>query len=97
MGSHSEDPRTAGVAHSLGHHMMWCPTDRHPVLGGRVANRLPGLIAAECVEHDWSRCGPDSPQARLAHQLKGATGQASHDEFQQVPYLRSRRPTKGVL
>ena len=97
MGWLSKYGRTAGAVHSLGYHLVWCPKYRRPVLVGHVAERLGELIGAKCAEHGWtvealevilpttSTCspaaGPDTSQARLAHQLKGATSRALRAEF----------------
>ncbi|MFF4127517.1 transposase [Microbispora rosea] len=40
-----------GVAYDLGYHVVWCPKNRRPVLGGRVKTRLEKLIRAKAGEH----------------------------------------------
>jgi len=97
--------RTAGAVHSIGLHLVWCPKYRRPVLEGRVAERLRGLIRAKCAERGWTvqalevmpdhvhlfvRTGPDASPALVAHQCKGFTSRVLRAEF---PQLRSRLPT----
>jgi len=97
--------RTAGAVHSIGLHLVWCPKYRRPVLGGRVAERLRGLIKAKCAERGWTvealevipdhvhlfvGTGPDASPALVAHQCKGFTSRVLRAEF---PQLRSRLPT----
>jgi len=97
--------RTAGAVHSIGLHLVWCPKYRRPVLGGRVAERLRGLIKAKCAERGWTvealevipdhvhlfvGTGPDASPALVAHQCKGFTSRVLRAEF---PHLRSRLPT----
>ncbi|GAA3118079.1 hypothetical protein GCM10020001_042510 [Nonomuraea salmonea] len=41
-----------GAAYDLGHHVVWCPKYRRPVLGGRVKDlrfRLPTLWSRSCL------------------------------------------------
>ncbi|MER8072971.1 transposase [Streptomyces sp. NPDC094034] len=37
----------------LGLHVVWCPKCHRPVLGGRVAERLDGLIRKKADERGW--------------------------------------------
>ena len=105
MGSRSEYGRTAGAVHSLRCQLVWCPKYRRSVLVWGVAGRLGELLGAKCVEHGWTvealevmpdhvhlfaRCGPGASPARLARQLKGATGRPVRAEF---AHLRSRLST----
>jgi len=78
MASLSEYGRTAGAAHRLGLHLVWCPMYRRPVLEGGVADRFHSLIQAKCAERGWTV------------QAKGFTSRVLRAEF---PHLRSRLPT----
>ncbi|WP_436838737.1 IS200/IS605 family transposase [Nonomuraea cavernae] len=42
-----------GAAYDLGYHGGWCSKYRRPVLGGRVKDRLEGLIRVKGGEHGW--------------------------------------------
>jgi putative transposase len=105
MPSFQEYGRTAGAVHSIGLQLVWCPKYRRPVLEGRVADRLRGLIEAKCAQRGWTvraleilpdqvrlfvRTGPDASPALVAHQCKGFTSRVLRGEF---PHLRSRLPT----
>jgi putative transposase len=84
--------RSAGGVTSLGLHILWCPTYRKRVLGGRVALRLNELLD----ENDWKIADrdvmpdhvhvfvrirlTDSP-AKVARKFKGRTSRVLRAEF----------------
>jgi len=89
----------------LGLHVVWCPKYRRPVLDGRVAERLDGLIRQKADEHGWEiislevmpdhvrlfvKHDPKSSASYVANQFKGFTSRVLRAEF---PHLKSRMPT----
>ena len=105
VGSLSQYQRSAGVVHSIGWHIVWCPKYRKRVLMGPVAERLRDLLVTKATERGWTvealeimadhvhifvRTPPDASPARVAHQLKGYSSRVLRFEF---PHLRSRLPT----
>jgi putative transposase len=96
---------SAGAAHDLGYHVVWCPKYRRPVLTGAIAARCDELLRAKCAEHGWQvvalevmpdhvhlfvKAHPGDSPAHLANQLKGFTSRILRAEFDS---LRSRLPT----
>ena len=80
--------RTAGGVSSLGLHVVWCPTYRRRVLGGRVAARCGELLEQIAAEHGWQivakevmpdhvhlfvRVGPTDAPAQVVRAFKGRT------------------------
>jgi REP-associated tyrosine transposase len=107
MGSLSEYGRTAGAAHSIGWHIVWCPKSRKRVLVGEAADRLKTLLCETAADRGWTvealevmpdhmhlivRAGPDVSAALVVHQRKGFPSPVLCGEF---PHLRARLPTLG--
>jgi putative transposase len=95
---------SAGAAHDLGLHVVWCPKYRRPVLQGRVAARLRDLIQEKAAANGWrvaaceimpdhvhlfAKTSPKDSPAHVANQFKGYTSRVLREEF---PHLRSRLP-----
>jgi putative transposase len=93
--------RTPGGVSSLGLHVVWCPTYRRRILGGRVARRLSVLLVQIADEHAWQivakevmpdhvhlfvRVGPTDAPAAVVRAFKGRTARVLRQEF---PHLRN--------
>lgn len=100
-----EPEYTAGAAHSLGYHVIWCPKYRKNVLIGGIAERLKELLRTKAAENGWSvealevmpdhvhifvRCPPLASPSYIANQFKGFTSHTLRKEF---PHLRTLLPT----
>jgi putative transposase len=83
VGSLSEYRRSAGAVHSIGWHIVWCPTYRRRVLVGPGADRLHEVLLAKAAGRGWSigalewmpdhvqlfvRTPPEVSAGRVAHQ-----------------------------
>ncbi len=105
VGSLAEYERTRGAVHSIGWHIVCCPTYRKRVLGGWVAARLAELVSQGAAERGWSvealeimpdhvhlfvRTPPAASPAHLAHQFKGFTSRVLRSEFR---HLHTSLPT----
>jgi putative transposase len=92
--------RTPGGVSSLGLHVVWCPTYRRRILGGRVARRLSELLEQVADEHGWQivakevmpdhvhlfvRVCPTDAPASVVRVFKGRTARVLRQEF---PHLR---------
>ncbi|TLP58929.1 IS200/IS605 family transposase [Microbispora triticiradicis] len=93
------------AAYDLGHHVVWCPKYRRPVLGGRAKDRREELIRATAGEHGcqimaldvvsdqvhlFVTPNPKSAPAYVANQFPGFT---SHHPRAGFPHPRSPLPT----
>jgi putative transposase len=89
----------------LGHHVVWCPKYRRPVLNGPVGVRCDELVRVKCIEHNWEvvalevmadhvrlvvNAGPKDSPSYVANELKGHTSGLLRPEYRS---LRSRLPT----
>lgn len=96
---------SSGAAYDLGYHVVWCPTYRRPVLGGRVKTRLEELIRAKADGHGWEivalevmpdhvplsvESHPKNSPSYVAGQFKGFIFHHLRAEFAHLP---SRLPT----
>jgi putative transposase len=87
--------RTSGWVSSLGLHLVWCPTYRRRVLGGRVAARC-GELVEQTAEHDWEvaakevlpdhvhlfvRVGPTTAPSAVVRAFKGRSARVLGAEF----------------
>jgi putative transposase len=90
--------------YELGHHLVWCPKYRWPVLAGRVAARCKELIRAKASEHSWRivaleiipdhvrlfvKAHPSDSPSRIVNQFKGSTSRRLRAEFPHLPTLWS--------
>ncbi|SON63988.1 hypothetical protein MSIMFI_05519 [Mycobacterium simulans] len=86
----------------MGLHLVWCPTCRRRILGGRVAARCGELVEEIADEHGWQivakevmvdhvhlfvRVGPADAPAAVVRAFTGRTARVLRQEF---PYLVSR-------